>query len=224
MDILRANNQISAQQYTQLLRKARTEEEARQIVDQRTQEAPNTFRLHWKEGMRLDMCDDIPFKFKFGGRIQNDWALFDTDDDIEAAFWELGSGTEFRQARFYMSGTLYDVVKFKARDDFAGGGAELKDAYLQLTKLPLVSNFSVGRFKEPFSLEEITSSKYITFMERALPNVFAPGRNSGMMVHGHAFDERLTWAVGTFRQTDDLGTGFGADSKYNVTMRVTGLP
>ena len=46
------------------------------------------------------------------------------------------------------------------------------------------------------SLEELTSSKYITFMERSLPNVFAQGRNTGFQIANAFADRRATAAVG----------------------------
>lgn len=223
LDILQTNGQISEEQYRDLLNKARAEEEARQAAVKTKQEEPGTFRFYWKEGMRLDSADK-KFKLKLGGRIMNDWALFDEDDDIEAAFGELGSGTEFRRAKFYMEGTVYDVVDFKAEYDLAGGDADFKDVWVGLKKLPLVGNLKVGHLKEPFSLEELTDSKYITFMERSLADMFVPERNTGIMFHDHALQERLTWAAGAFRETDDFGQGFGEDSEYNVTARLTALP
>src|SRR5262249_28770619 len=36
--------------------------------------------------------------------------------------------------------------------------------------------------------------------------------------------QRVTGAAGGFRLTDNFGNGFGADSPYDVTARVTGLP
>jgi phosphate-selective porin OprO/OprP len=87
----------------------------------------------------------------------------------------------------------------------------------------VVGNFRVGHFKEPFSLEELTSSKYITFMERGLPNAFAIGRNTGLGIFNTAFDKRMTWAVGAFIDADDFGNSIGG-GEYNVALRVTGLP
>ena len=184
---------------------------------------PNTVRPYWKEGLRFDTADGS-FKLRIGGRIQNDWAYFCEDGDIERRLGEdFDDGTEFRRARLYMSGSIYENIEFKAQYDFAGGDSDFKDVYMGLKKVPYVGNVRIGHFKEPFSLEELTSSKYITFMERSLVNTFAPSRNTGVMVHDTLFDERMTWATGVFRQTDDFGEGTGGRD-YNVTARVTGLP
>jgi phosphate-selective porin OprO/OprP len=212
LDILRSKGQISEEKYEELLKKAEAEKE------------PSTFRVYWKEGIRLDSHDGR-FKLKFTGRIMNDWAVFSEDSDTEAFFNEdFGSGAEFRRARLGLGGTIYDVVDFKAEYDFAGGDADFKDVYVGLRKLPAVGHIKVGHVKEPFSLEELTSSKYITFMERALPNVFAPGRNTGILFHDTELDGHLYWGVGGFRETDDFGDGFGEEDEYNITARVTGLP
>jgi len=185
---------------------------------------PSTLRAFWKEGLNFETSDET-FKLKLGGRLMNDWVFWTgRDSDIESFLGdELEDGTEFRRARLYVSGSIYKRIRYKAQYDFAGGDADLKDAYLELTKLPVVGNVKVGHFKEPFGLEELTSSKYITFMERALPNVFAPSRNTGLMLHDHALDERMTWAVGVFRDSDDFGESTGT-GEYNITGRITGLP
>jgi phosphate-selective porin OprO/OprP len=184
----------------------------------------STLRPYWKDGLRLDSADGA-VKLKIGGRIQNDWAYYCTDDkDIGTADGDdFDEGVEFRRARLYVSGSIYDNVEFKAQYDFAGGDADFKDVYLGVKKVPYVGGVRVGHFKEPFSLEELTSSNYITFMERALPNTFAPSRNTGVMLHDAVLDKRLTWAAGFFRQTDDFGDGVGGRD-YNMTARLTGLP
>jgi phosphate-selective porin OprO/OprP len=78
--------------------------------------------------------------------------------------------------------------------------------------------------KEPFSLEQMTSSKYFTFMERSLPNTFVAGRNTGLLLHNSELEDRLTWAVGVFEDSDDFGDSFENFSDWNVTGRLTGLP
>ncbi|MHC4314639.1 MAG: OprO/OprP family phosphate-selective porin, partial [Planctomycetota bacterium] len=111
----------------------------------------------------------------------------------------------------------------KLQFDFAGSDADLKDAYLGLKDFPF-GNIRGGHFKEPFGLEELTSSKYITFMERSLPmEAFAPSRNAGLMLFDTALEDRMTWAVGIFRNTDDYGEGQD-DGGYNFTGRLTTLP
>jgi phosphate-selective porin OprO/OprP len=175
----------------------------------------------WSNGFKLASPDGRT-SFKFGGRIMNDYAFYSADDELEAAVGPLEEGAEFRRARLFFSGELYDRVEFKAQYDFAGGDPELKDVYLGLVNLPVIGGVRVGHYKEPFSLEEITSSKYITFMERALPvEAFSPSRNTGVMLHRG--EERYTWAAGLFRDADDFGDA--ADrSEVNLTGRVTGLP
>lgn len=188
---------------------------------QKNEANPTDFRVYWKEGLNFD-SQDGNFKLKIGGRLQNDWFWSSEDSAIKSNVGEQEDGVEFRRARIYFSGLIYDNVEYKLQFDFEGGTAHFKDAYLALTDFPL-GTLQMGHFKEPFSLEELTSSKYITFLERALPNVFAPSRNTGFMLHHVASDERMTAAVGLFRDTDDYGDSTD-DGGYNVTGRITALP
>jgi len=205
------------------------EEEVEALKSER---GPVDLRVFWKKGLRFE-SPNKDFTLKIGGRIMNDWGWISEDDDLKAdvvpaggsALGDQEDGTEFRRARLYTSGLIYGNIEYKLQFDFAGGDADLKDAYLGLTDFP-IGQLRVGHFKEPFSLEELTSSKYITFLERALPNVFAPGRNTGIMLYGSAFaasPARMTWAAGVFRNTGDYGDGQD-DGGYNVTGRVTALP
>lgn len=181
-----------------------------------------SFKVYWKDGLRLDTTDGL-FKLKIGGRIQNDWAWLAEDGDVKAAIGDQEDGTEFRRARLYLSGEIYKNTFFKTQFDFAGGDVDFKDVYLGYKGIPGIGHIKVGHFKEPFSLEELTSSNYITFMERSLPNVFSPGRNTGISIYNTEFDERLTWAAGVFRDTDDFGNG-KEEGGFSTSFRLTGLP
>ncbi|MFO7930005.1 MAG: porin [Desulfosalsimonas sp.] len=168
------------------------------------------------------------YDVKFGGRIMADWASIsaddsfddslDSDDDLD------GDGWEFRRARLFASGSFENNVFFKAQYDFGGGDASFKDMYIGMKKIPAISNIKIGHFKEPFSLEEQTSSKYITFMERGLPNVFSPSRNTGVMAYDSAMENRMSWAIGAFYNVGGFGEDFNDYTDINLTARVTGAP
>lgn len=188
------------------------------------EEKDTDFKMYWKNGIRFQTADKA-FSFKFGGRIMNDWAFMSEDDSLKAAIGQLQDATtEFRRARLYISGAVYEKVIFKAQYDFAGGDADFKDVYLGLKNLPGVGTLKVGHFKEAFGLEELTSSKYITFMERSLPVIFAPSRNTGIGVNNTALNKRLTWAAGLFLDTGGYGDEDDAENSAAATARITGLP
>jgi len=71
-------------------------------------------------------------------------------------------------------------------------------------------------------LEALTSSKYITFMERGLPIAFAPERNTGAMYHT-TFGDKLSIQSGVFRNSDAFGNDKSATNNVNITSRITYL-
>ena len=205
----------------QMQKEKSLEEKIEELAKKKHETEQTDFRVYWKEGLNLATLDG-DFKLKIGGRLMTDWLWSSEDKEIKQDVGEQEDGVEIRRARLYFSGLIYENVEYKLQFDFAGGDADLKDAYLGLTDFPL-GKLRMGHFKEPFSLEELTSNKYITFLERALPNIFAPSRNTGFMLHNTASDERMTTAIGMFRSTDDYGENVD-DGGYNITGRVTSLP
>ena len=184
---------------------------------------PNTLRFYWDKGLRAKTADGN-FSFKFGGRVMWDAQWFSQDDVSKAAYGDLEDGTEFRRVRLYFSGDIYKDFFFKLQTDFAGGDVALKDAYLGMKNIPALGHIKVGHFKEPFGLEELTSSKYITFIERSMPiEAFAPSRNAGIMIYNDALSKRLFWAAGVFRDVDGTGLSL-ADRGYAITARLAGTP
>ena len=181
----------------------------------------DSFQVYWKDGLRFDTADKN-FKLKVGGRIMAHTAWQKQETKLKDTVGKASGSAEFRRARLYMSGDIYKDFFFKAQYDFAGGDADFKDVYLGMKNIPYLGAFKIGHFKEPFSLEELTSSKYITFMERGLPNVFAPSRNWGAEFSNTLFNKRATWAAGIFRPSDGYGNYSG--SGWNFTGRLTALP
>jgi phosphate-selective porin OprO/OprP len=179
--------------------------------------------VEWK-GTTVVTDKDAGHSIKFGGRIMYDWSFISPDEDLDAAFPdEFTDGSEFRRARFYSSGTVYHVVYYKAQYDYAADGtSEFKDVYVGVEDIPLVGAVQAGHMYEPFGLEEQTSSKVITFMERALTSNMTPSRKGGIMFKRELENKRATFAGGVFRNSDDYGRA--EDHDYNVTARVTAVP
>ena len=184
------------------------------------------FQVSWDHGL-LFRSEDGNFSLKVGGRIQNDWGWFRENDDIKNTIGDQVDGTEMRRARFYMAGNIYKHIGYKIEFEYTGGDVNLTDVFMELQETPVLGNFRVGHMKEPFNLEWMYSSNHLTFLERGLNFAFVPRRNIGFAAYNNAFNERISWSGGIFRNTDNFGDGKGdrsTEGSYNVTGRLTAVP
>jgi phosphate-selective porin OprO/OprP len=175
--------------------------------------------VQWKDGLRFDEKDG-EVSIKIGGRFMNDWAWFPEGDEVQV---DTADGTEFRRARIAISGDFASGLYFKHQVDWSGGDMSLKDIYMGLKGLGPVDRIQVGHQKEPYSLEALASSNYISLMERSPVAVFDSERNTGIQAFRGISDQRALLAVGVFRNTDNQGTSTG-DGQYAFSGRLSGLP
>ncbi|MEG6509491.1 porin [Methyloligella sp. 2.7D] len=119
-------------------------------------------KVKWKGAPEFSSKDGS-FKFKVRGRVMTDYVSADQDQPITGE--PDVNATECRRCRLGVEGVVYTNIKYKFEVDFADGETDVTDAYLQYKSLPV--GITIGQFKTYNSLEEQTSSRYITFMERA---------------------------------------------------------
>jgi phosphate-selective porin OprO/OprP len=83
---------------------------------------------------------------------------------------------------------------------------------------------SVGKQKEPISLPRLMTLTWNPMQERAAAeNVLLTSRNIGILLSGHAFDDRVTWSGGVFNNWIDSGESF-SDNANQFVGRATWLP
>ncbi len=152
------------------------------------------------------------FTFKPGGRLMFDVASYSEDRN------SLDDDHELRRIRLEAEGTLLRDWEYDFSVDFAGRGSEIKNAWLAYAPVK-TTRLILGQYREPIGLEELTSSNNITFMERALPGEFAPGRNLGAGFRHSG--GRWTVAAGIFGEShEDYSTDEDAD-RWDLTGRAT---
>ncbi|MEE8450979.1 MAG: porin [Thermoguttaceae bacterium] len=158
------------------------------------------------------------WKMKFGGEIQGDYVMYAHQDAANRAeYGNIPNYYEFRRLRFWVAGTGYGVYDFKFQLDFepentftvrnaagtgtttiAAAGVGMRDMYIGIHEIPVLGYVRFGQYYEPFGLEQNTSDKYVTFMERSLPVIFARDRQVGITAYNQSESESLIWAAGAF--------------------------
>jgi len=134
-----------------------------------------------------------------GGRIQVDSTYYD-DDNIK-----LGRGTEVRRARLFAEGAIGDDWSYKSQIDFAGNDTVLKDMFIRYNGLDF-GTITLGQFKQEFGLDQMISSKYGTFIERAMvADAFYTGRRIGVGLAGNA--DAWHYAASVFGQEESDSEG-----------------
>ncbi|MCZ6784326.1 MAG: porin [Proteobacteria bacterium] len=190
-------------------------------------EDPTGWRTTWRNNFRVERNDGL-HQLRFGGRIQLDWAALALSPSLEDTIGGDGYGIEFRRARMFTDGLLYRRLFFKFQFGFEDAELSFQDVYMGLLFPSIRTSVLVGHAYEPFSLEQLESSKYTTFMERALPTILAPSRNTGIRIRHFPANERTTFDAGFYLNTDNSGEFLSDGSRdsenFDLTARVTGLP
>jgi phosphate-selective porin OprO and OprP len=162
--------------------------------------------------------NDFKQNLKFGGRIMFDYDFNKLNNTKNA-------GSEFRRLRSFISGKVSENISFKIQLDYSKGSSVVNDAYIKFSELPKIGgSLTVGNFKEPTGLNILTSSKYITFIERAtLVNYHQP-RSTGMMYDTKVFNNRLSFQLAYNANSSSLnGLDKNINEGQNLNLRVTGL-
>lgn len=126
--------------------------------------------------------------------------------------------TGFRQARILLQGTGWQVFEYNFEVDFAGSQVALRDVWAGIKSVPIFDEITFGHKKVPFSLEELTSDKWITFMEPSLPNVFAPQRKTGLFIMSQNDARSLVWQYGIYQGGSDDNFGGGVQSNADAAF------
>lgn len=140
---------------------------------------------------------------------------------------DIRDGSDFRRARLSANGAVLPNMKYFFQMDFAfPGRPTFTDVWMELNEVPLLGNVRVGQWKQPFSLEVVSSFRFTTFPERSvLFQAFAPFRHIALGFYDWSEDERMTWAASVYRSGQDQFGGSIADAGgYAGVGRITALP
>lgn len=184
---------------------------------------------------------DKSYKFWTDLRVLFDGGLFfdggwDKDDvigqDAHTTFNPIGNGVTIRRARVAFKVLMHNNWYAELDMDFAGSQTEIKDAYVKYVNDARDFNLKAGHFREGFSMETTTTSRYVTFIERSLPSRFSPSRNLGfqanlmkeryLIIGGVHFNDQGSFDQ--FELSQDANKDFGTDEGYSFTGRFVYRP
>lgn len=144
--------------------------------------------------------------------MHNSDVKFPTGEDYDKDTASAADQFEIRRARIGVKGKLAKDFKYEAVTNLVGGTPTIDVAFLDWAKYDQ-GNIRFGKFKQPFNLEELTSSNNITFMERSYVNQLSPAKKLGVMFSGEG-RPGFTYAVSGF-QFNDTELGYqGEDLSY----------
>lgn len=109
---------------------------------------------------------------KMEGRIMYDFNFLEAGDDYKFG------GSKFRRLRIAAKGKLSKAISYSADFDFTAGKIAYRNVNI-IYKMPKnYGKFTFGSFDEPTGLDMLTSSKYMTFIERAMMTTTQFGKYS----------------------------------------------
>ena len=188
-----------------------------------------------QDGFLVLESPDSGYKIWFDNRVQFDAAAFFGAPEYADP---IGNGVSIRRARFAIKAQVDKNWYGEFDMDLADGLVELKDAIVRYTGIPNLE-LQAGNFKEYFSIQRNSSSRYLMFLERPMVcSALAPSRHLGVNAK---YDNPWLWvSAGLFAQegagaeeitnvqdnNKDFGRGisFKGNTGYSVTTKVVFRP
>lgn len=187
----------------------------------------NDGNLMWDNGLLNWKSNDGAFQTRMDVRIYMDYARFMGNDN------DFRQGTMLRRARLGIKTKLWKNWSAELDFDFADNETDAKDMWLRYDGFK-DSFLKIGQFKIPFSIEELTSSRLLPFLERSYSSLFAPGRRSaiGYTRWGNFYHISLAYYGQEFASKEssrvDEATGYAARialapiNKEDITLHLGG--
>ena len=168
-------------------------------------------------GLKIKQGDS---EVKVIGRLHYDFRSFD-DDFVTSPDRDSGSsadGFETRRARLGVQGKMHKDFKYKIQLDASKDKkTKIDEAYFNW-KYTNPLSIRLGKFKQPVSLEEQTSSNDIDLMERSYVNQLVDAKKLGFMLHGEAFNAKYyfsTYQQGSTMDSDSEGMMYAFRTHMN---------
>jgi phosphate-selective porin OprO and OprP len=174
---------------------------------------------------------DEKFKLTLGSIMQLRYSLTDLDDVNNNASKSAQDSSRFelRRIKIYLNGYAYSKdLTYKLMMNFANlqggaikGGGLLEETYLNYRVIDELQ-IRAGQDKVQFGRQFITSSAAQQFVDLSVvTNAFAPGFDTGVMLHGRIADGLVNYNIGgyggagqnTYRSTSD--NAFAARLTFN---------
>jgi phosphate-selective porin OprO and OprP len=180
-----------------------TEEEGKLITKGHTSKTAVTPVVKEKDGAFTLESANARNSIQLTGRIhldyrQNNLDMFATDfNDRDTA--STADNFELRRARLGVKGKFAKDFKYEIVGNLPGT-ATVDVAYIDYAKYDQ-AQIRVGKFKQPFGLEQLTSSNNIDFMERSYVDQLVPGKKIGAMAFGEP-KPGFTYAGSVFAMND----------------------
>lgn len=174
----------------------------------------------YKDGIVLESGDGKN-SLQVNGRVHFDSRTYDysNDDNTVGKASSTGSDTfDVRRARLGAKVKFGDYYSGEVVLNGVGSAPTLDVGYVNVAWWKPVQ-FRAGLFKMPFSLEQLTSSNNIDFVERSFVDAYAPAKEIGAMVHGEPV-KGMTYALAFSNGSNAAETDNRVDNK-DVIGRVT---
>ena len=158
-----------------------------------------------------------------GGKLAVDGAAYQTGKQFNG----FDNDVEVRRARLYAKGDCLLVfpVSYQIEVGYIPDEFYIEESYLLWRDVGLFGDLKLGQFQAPMSLEGVTSSRDVTFMELAAPvQALAPGVDAGFQMGRPVLHERATCTWGLFSQGVGRDYGDASENYARAIARVTGLP
>ncbi|MBC8320338.1 MAG: hypothetical protein H8E34_06430 [Bacteroidetes bacterium] len=179
-----------------------------------------------RDGILMFSSTDNRFKYWFDNRVYFDGAFYLGDNTYQGVEHKIGNGVNIRRMRFAMKAIIWGNWGGEIDFDFGNNAVDIKDAYVRY----IGKNWQIkaGNFREPMSLETMTTSRYITFMERPYATEQAPSRHLGIdykMFTNHIFFEGGIFSSNIANDLiRDQNKSNGTDAGWSVTGRFAYAP
>ena len=113
-----------------------------------------------QDGILVFQNKEANYKMWFDVRVQGDAAVF---FGYDKNLTQIGNGMLMRRTRFAVKAQLDKNWYGELDTDWTSGTPEIKDAYLGFTGVDNLE-IKMGNFKENFSIQRNTTSRYLQFM------------------------------------------------------------